>query len=174
MTCMACQRQSHLEKVCQTKPGSASKNAALASEVPEKPGSEVGTFAFGAIITELEAGGLGTSDLIMELDAAGLEAPAPQSRYPLENQGFSTGAEVPVISAVVAQLTSPPARPSLSCSSQSPAQALVVKTLVPRHLPPSPRPPARPRPRLLHLSLALPGVPGAEPRCGRSNGRCQL
>ena len=47
-----------------------------------------------------------------------LEIQAPQSRSPPENRGLSIGAEVPVISAVVLQLTSSPTRPSLKCLSQ--------------------------------------------------------
>ena len=116
VTCRACQRPGHLDNVCPSSraPGYASRNAALASETPEKPESEVGTFAFCAIFTEL--------------DQAGQETLAPQSPSPPESWGLSTGAEVPVLSAVAFQLTSSLTRPSLSCPSQSPAWALVTKT----------------------------------------------
>ena len=49
---------------------------------------------------------------------------APQSRSPPEHRGLRAGAEVPVRSVVVSQLTSSPTRPSISCPSLSPAQAL--------------------------------------------------
>ena len=59
-----------------------------------------------------------------EQEEAGLETLAPQSRSPPEHRGLRAGAEVPVRSVVVSQLTSSPTRPSISCPSLSPAQAL--------------------------------------------------
>ena len=59
-----------------------------------------------------------------EQEEAGLETLSPQSCSLPEHQGLRAGAEVPVRSVVVSQLTSSPTRPSLSCPSLSPAQAL--------------------------------------------------
>ena len=67
------------------------------------------------------------SAITVETEEAGLETTAPKSCSPLEYRGLSAGAELPVISAVVAQLTSPHTRLSSSCSDEDPAKAIATK-----------------------------------------------
>ena len=65
---------------------------------------------------------------LCKLETAGLETSAPKSCSPPEHRGQGTGAEVPVPSAIIVQLTSSPTRPHSRCPSQLQDQDAAVIT----------------------------------------------